>query len=263
MGSLFFTDPLMRKLIPVFIILFAVSCKGQGEKWVRYIADSAGNPVDTMNITIYENEIVLEAVGGWNWTRRDSAPHDDIFKYEILDQLHLPSDPRKTMYRVKADNDCELNFSIYRAERGRAAVNFGELTYSPSVKCKTEHGQFEKAAAVEALEEMNWQSPWFYSDSLAEHLKSLRGFASVNSDTVLWYFQTRLDYVKQNKARFERWGTPGYNYIYEEPGMAAMEAKGYNPWRVYSQMMSCCYNPNDSAYAEINEEYNALLNSIK
>lgn len=253
----------MRKFIAAFIILFAVSCKGQGEKWVRYIADSAGNAIDTQNVTFYEDEIVLEAVGEWNWTRLESGPrHDDIFRYKILDQMQLPSDPRKTTYHLRTDNGTELNFSIYRVEKDRAAVNFGQLTYNTSVKEKPFHEQFDSAYVLKMIDD-HWQSPWFYSDSLVEHLKSLRGFASVNRDTVQWYFQTRLEYVKQHKERMQRWGPVGKNYLYEEPGMAAMEAKGYNPWRVYSQMMSCCYTFDDSAYAEINEEYNALLTSIK
>lgn len=255
----------MRKLTAaLFVLVFIVSCKGQGEKWVHYIADTAGNVIDTLNLTFYKNEIVLEAVGGWNWTRLEDAPkHDDIFKYEILGQMQLPSDPRKTTYHLRTDNGVELNFSINRVEKDRAAVNFGQLTYNVSAKEKPYRERFDSASVMKTLEEMSWQSPWFYSDSLVEHFKTLRGFVSVNSDTVLWYCKTRLEYVKQHKDRFERWGRPGYNYIYEEPGMAAMEAKGYNPWRVYSQLLSCCYPSGDSAFVQIDNEYRALLQTIK
>lgn len=254
----------MHKLSAVFVAFaFLISCKGQEEKWVRYIADTAGNAVDTMNITFYEKKIVLEAGGLWNWTRQDKEKHSDIFEYEILEQQHLSSDPRKTMYLLKTDNGAELNFCIYRVEKDRAAINFGQLTYSPSLNEKQLHHPLDSAAVMKELETMSWQSPLFYSDSLADHLKTLRGFVSVNSDTALWYYKTRLEYVKQHKGRFERWGKPGYNYLYEEPGAAAMEAKGYNPWRVYSQLMATGYFPGDSALAKINDEYRALLETIK
>lgn len=254
----------MHKLSAVFIAFaFLVSCKGQEEKWVRYIADTAGNAIDTMNITFYENKIVLEAAGAWNWTRRDKEAHNDIFEYKILDRLDLPSDPRKTMYLLKTDNGAELNFCVYRVEKDRAAINFGQLAYNPSFKGEQARGQFDSASVVQELETMSWQSPWFYSDSLVDHLKTLRGFVSVNSDTALWYYKTRLEYVKQHKDRIARWGKPGYNYLYEEPATAAMEAKGYNPWRVYSQLLATGYYPGDSAAAKINDEYRALLETIK
>lgn len=256
----------MRKLSAVFFaFVFLAACKGQGEKWVRYLADTAGNSIDTMSITFYKDEIVFEAGGLWNWTRQDStAKHDDIFKYKIIDQMNMPADPRKTVYHLRTETDCDLYFNVFRAEKDRGAFNFSDLMYSPGYKGGSKLSLKRDSVRIAREENsMSWQSPWFYSESHVEHLKSLRGLASVNSDSVLWYCKTRLEYVKQNKARFERWGPAGYNYIYEEPGMAAMEAKGYNPWRVYAQLLSCCYPSDDSVFVQLNDEYRALLQTIK
>jgi hypothetical protein len=194
--------------------------------------------------------------------RKENIPMN-LLTRSLINWLCLTRVKWFTSCKPKEAEDFILIFIVLK--KNRAAVNFSDLMVDPNFAGESwlSFGK-DSAELVNSEKEIRWEGPWFYSDSLVQQWKLRPGYVSVNSDTVMQFYKSRLDFARKNKKRILNWGEIGVVFLNEEPGLLMLDEKGYNPWRALMQLeQSEFYGSHDSIYEVYNIPFYDELHPVK